>query len=125
MLTFIKAQLSAILATLVDWLITFTLGELEVLPVLYAGIAGAVGGGIFNFTVNRIWAFNSRNEKVSRQMMKYILIWLGYLTLFTFGYYLLTDPLQIDYMLAKVGLSVFLGVTYNFLLHKYFVFIIK
>ncbi len=122
MLTFLKAQFSAVLATLIDWLITFFLGELEVMPVFYAGTLGAIGGGVLNFTVNRNWTFNSKHEKVSKQIVKYTLIWLGYLVLFTACYYVFTEILKIDYMLSKVGLSVFLGVTYNYLLHRNFVF---
>lgn len=122
MRTFLKAQLSAILATLVDWLITFTLGEFELLPELASGIIGAVAGGVFNFTVNRNWAFKSRNEKVVRQMGKYLLIWAGYLILFSLTYFMLTEYFEVDYRVAKILLSVILGITYNYLLHNYFVF---
>jgi putative flippase GtrA len=125
MRTLFKSQVSSLLSTVVDFLITFALTELFKIWYLLSGIIGTVSGGIINFLINRHLVFGSSGQKGLHQASKYILVWIGYLKLSALGYYILSDCFKINYLISKVITSVLLGLTYNFLLQKYFVFGVK
>jgi putative flippase GtrA len=122
MRTLIKSQVSAFLSTVADFFITFVLTEYFKIWYLLSGIIGTVCGGIINFLINRHLVFCSSDQKALHQALRYLLVWLGYLGLSAVSYYILSDLLKINYMLSKVIVAVILGLTYNFLLQKYFVF---
>jgi len=122
MRTLIKSQISSFLSTVVDFLITFSLTEIFKTWYLLSGVISTVCGGIINFLINRTMVFESLNEKILHQAFKYILVWLGYLCLSVLVFYILTDLCKINYLISKITTSIFLGLTYNFLLQKHFVF---
>lgn len=122
MYTFLKLHASSLIATAFDWLITLALTELFNCWYLLSGIAGTICGGGINFIVNRNWVFSAKGTKALEQAYRYVLAWTGYLLLSALGLHLLTGFLKINYMASKVILSVILGITYNFLMQKHFVF---
>lgn len=125
MLTFLKAQASSLIASLLDFVLTVVL--VEWLGVWYgaASIAGNVGGAVTNFLIGRFWTFEASRKSSSGQAWRYGLVWLGYVII-NFGILVLVkDCLQLDYKVAKILVAVFLSVTYNYVLQKNFVFKIK
>jgi putative flippase GtrA len=122
MTTFLKLQISALLATLTDWLATFLLAGVIGLEFVISGIAGTAAGAAINFMINRNWVFYSQNEKALTQAKRYILIWIGYLALSGMGLFLLSNVFQLNGMTSKISTSVFLGITYNYFFQKLFVF---
>lgn len=122
MLTFVKAQASSLISTAVDFLITIILKELFGVWYLAASVTGTISGGITNFLLGRIWVFSSKDKAVTPQAFKYSVVWGGNLLLNAGGVYLLTDCLEVKYWISKVTVSVILGVCYNYVLQKFFVF---
>ncbi|WP_316804221.1 GtrA family protein [Pedobacter nototheniae] len=123
MITYLKAQASSVMASLIDFLVTIAGVNLLSLWYLAASIAGTVAGGIFNFTVNRKWVFSATSENIKAQIVKYIIVWLGNLLLVTTGVYVLTHFFNLNYVLSKVLASVIMGTTYNYIMQKQFIFI--
>jgi len=120
--TFFKLQISSFASTIADWLITIALTELFDFWYLFSGITGTISGGAIHFLINRNWVFSETETKTLHQVFKYVLAWIVYLGLSVSGLFLLTDLLKINYIASKIMIAILLGVTYNFLMQKYFVF---
>ena len=122
MITYLKAQASAIIGSLMDFLTTILL--VEVLGVWYVAgnFAGNIVGAITQFIIARNWAFHAENGKVSVQILKYVLVWIGNLILSAAGIYFFTHYIKCNYIISKTITSVLLGLTYNYIMQKKFVF---
>ena len=70
----------------------------------------------FNFLMNRLWAFKSK-MKLSKQLPMYLALFVFNIVVSDLIMYLLTDMLQIQYLLAKV-FSIGAVVSWNFVLYK-------
>ena len=62
---FLRAQLSAQMATIADFLVTILLVRLFEVYYVYATLAGAVYGGIVNCVINYKWTFKSTGKKTN------------------------------------------------------------
>jgi putative flippase GtrA len=129
MITFTKAQLASVLATGVDFLVTFVLLRWAGVPpvaasarVTFYGVTGTLCGGLTHFMVSRHWVFNAQEQKWAAQVNRYVLVWIGNLVLNASGLYLLTRYTGIQPMLAKVVTATSVAVFYNYILQKRFVF---
>src|ERR1700748_644027 len=78
---FIKAQATSIIATLVDYVVTFLLSKLFLVWFVAASIIGTTSGGIVNFILGRYWAFASKDEDIEGQGFKFFIVWIGNLAL--------------------------------------------
>ena len=128
MITFTKAQLASLLATGVDFLVTFLLLRLAGLPSVAAsgrvtiyGITGTICGGITHFAISRHWVFNAREGKWGDQLNRYVLVWIGNLALNGTGLYLLSQA-GCTPMVAKVITATTVAVAYNYTLQRLWVF---
>ena len=128
MITFTKAQLASLVATGVDFLVTFLLLRWAGLPsaaasgrVTICGITGTICGGITHFMISRHWVFNARDGKWTGQMNRYLMVWIGNLALNASGLYVLSRA-GLAPMLAKVITATTVAVLYNYTLQKRFVF---
>ena len=125
MLTFLKAQLAAITGSAVDFLIYALMVQLtgnSPAMISLATAEGAVSGGVINFIIARKWVFNEGQHKARVQVARYILVWAGSILLNSLGMYLVTYFTPINYMVARILVSVLVGVVYNYFLQKRFVF---
>jgi len=122
MSTFLKAQASSIIATFFDLLTTIVCKEFFYLWYVIASLLGTIVGGTTNFALGRNWVFNRREKKIPLQVVKYFIIWNGNLLLSTLGVFIVTHYLGFSYIISKVIVSVTVGVSYNYLLQKKFVF---
>ncbi len=126
MKAFLRAQLSAVSATAVDYGVTVTLAELLHVYYLVAVALGALCGAITNFTINYRWAFRHQSKRfessITRQSRRYVLVAVGSLIFNVCFVGLLTETLNIPYLTSKVVASVSVGFFYNYPLHKYYVF---
>lgn len=122
MATFIKAQAASLTATVVDFTITVLLKEVFHCWYLLASIIGTVSGGVVNFMMNRSWVFLAHDKKIHFQAVKYILVWIGNLVLVSGGIFFLTKYGGWSYIVSKITVSVIVGVFYNYVLQKRFVF---
>jgi putative flippase GtrA len=121
-ITFIKAQVSAIISTAADFSITWILTSFVGFWYVLSSFTGTTVGGITNFMINRHWVFKITAANKSTQIFKYLLVWTGSITLNTLGVYFLTDLLNVFYLFSKVLMSVFVGVFFNYHFQNSFVF---
>jgi len=122
MITFTKAQIASLLATGVDFLVTFLLIRFAGAPIVAGGATGTLCGGVTHFMVSRNWVFNAREEKWAAQLNRYVLVWIGNFLLNVSGLWLITRYTPVKDMLAKVIVAVTVAVCYNYILQKRFVF---
>lgn len=122
MLTFIKANISSLAASLCDYLVTIAAVRFFGMDVVLAGVTGTIGGGVINFLIGRHWAFSASEGVAHRQALRYALVWSGNLLLNALGMYLLARVAGIHYVLAKVITSLLVAICYNYPLQKRYVF---
>lgn len=120
--SFVRSQMVAIIATAVDFIVTIGLKEFLLLGYQTAVIIGAVCGGITGFLLGKYWAFVSLEAKTAVQALKYFPV-MGASILLNFGgVVLLVDHLGIQYIIAKAIIATAIGIAFNFTLHRYYVF---
>jgi putative flippase GtrA len=120
--TFFRAQLSSIAASVVDFgVLIFCV---EVLHVWYvaATALGAFCGAVTNFLLGRYWSFEAAEKPLRSQVWRYALVALGSLLLNSAGVYLITEKLHLVYWLSKVITALLVGICFNFTLQRSFVF---
>jgi len=122
MRTFLKTQISSLLATAVDFLVTIILVEAAGLHYAAATVLGAVSGAFANFIINRNWSFRAGEGSIKHQGLKYFCVWLGSVILNTLGIYLLTAHLGISYVVSKLLAAIVVGIAFNYTLQRHYVF---
>ncbi len=122
MITFIKVQAASILGSMADYLITIILVEIFHCWYLYANLTGNICGGSLQFILSRNWVFQADKGKTGNQAFKFILFFAGNILLSAAGVYFFTRFLGINYIISKTLTSVLLGISYNYLMLKKFVF---
>lgn len=120
--TFCKAQLSAQIATLVDFSVTAILTEVFRLWYLPATFLGALSGGIVNCIVNYHWVFRAQTLKMRFVAIKYLLVWGGSILLNTGGTFLLTELSSQHYLISKVIVAILVGFLWNYQMQRLFVY---
>lgn len=119
---FIKAQTSALVATGVQFLVSFLLLHIWEGYGGAANVTGVVCGGITNFMINRKWVYQDGNDTWNWQAIKYIIVWFGNLIVNATCFWVLTNYTAIDLRVAMVMASVITAVGYNYGMQKRFVF---
>lgn len=122
MITFLKANMASLVASLSDFLMTILLVQWGRVDVVIAAVAGTTTGGVVNFLIGRHWVFQTGDNRVVRQFFKYGLVWTGNLLLNTGGVYLLASCAGFHYIGSKLVTAVLVAVLYNYPLQKNFVF---
>jgi len=122
LLIFARAQLSAFLGGLVDFLIMLILTELAGWYYIYSIIAGGLIGAIANFSINKFWAFGDSKDKTFSQILKFSLVVIGSILLKSSGTYLLTESLMIKYWIARIVTDAIVCFGFNYVLHRIWVF---
>jgi putative flippase GtrA len=120
--TFIKAQAASLAATGFDFLTTIVLVNVFGWWYLAGSITGTIAGGLLNFMMGRLWAFNAGEGKMEWQFIKYVLVWTGNLLLNAAGVFIITQYVGLIPVISKVITSVVVGIGYNYVLQKKFVF---
>lgn len=133
---FLRAQLSAQIATVIDFSFTIVLAELSHLYYLYATLIGAIAGGVSNSIINYRWTFKSNDCKKKYVACKYALVWLGSIALNTYGTYALTELMRKNawvrnslalyfdnyFILAKIAVAIVVALFWNYYMQKIFVY---
>lgn len=122
MATFIKAQAASLAATCFDFLTTIVLVNVLGWWYLAGSVTGTIAGGLLNFMIGRLWAFNAGEGKIEWQFIKYVLVWTGNLLLNAAGVFMITQYIGLSYVISKVITAVVVGIGYNYVLQKKFVF---
>jgi putative flippase GtrA len=123
MKTFGRAQITALLATAVDYSSLIALVELAGMYYVHAVAIAAAAGALTNFFSNRLWAFaHDHHGHLGAEALRYGAVSLGSLGWNVFAVFLFTDGLGIRYFISKIITAVLVGVLWNYPLHKHFVF---
>lgn len=133
---FMKAQISAQMASLVDFGVTILLVKLLSMFYLYATFLGSVVGGIVNCVINYKWVFHAADCKKKHVAVKYLFVWGGSIMLNTWGTFALTEWLTdmkwvngllgyyVDnvFILSKIIVALLIGFFWNYHLQRIFVY---
>ena len=119
---FIRFQLTALFATSIDFFVTIMLKEYFHQNYTLAVGLGACTGALAAFTVNRYWVFRSLERNPISQGFRYFTIAAGSVILNTSGTYILTESINISYIVSKAIVALIIGFTYSFYFSKRFVF---
>ena len=120
--TFYEAQLSAILATAIDFGLSYALAELAGLWYVVATFTGALTGGVVNCAVNYRWVFKAEGLRKNRVAMRYAFVWVGSIALNTLGTYLVTELSGEHFIIGKTLVAVVVAILWNYQLQRNFVF---
>ncbi len=120
--SFLKYNIVAIVATASDFLTFILLFKLFKVWYVDATFIGALTGGTVAFTLNRNWTFIKKNGKLTKQAIKYIIVWAGSIFLNTYGLYLFVENSEISEIISKIIVSIIVGIGFNYFMYKYFVF---
>ncbi len=120
---FVKAQLASFFATVIDFLAAILLKSVFKLDPLPSSMLGLVAGGIFHFSVSRYWVFSATEKDKLFQIIKYGLVWGGNFVLNSAGLSLILQYAPfIKFAIAKALVAIVVGISYNYVLQKRFVF---
>lgn len=120
--SFYRSQFASIVATAADFIVTAFFTEIIHVWYVLSTAFGNLTGAIISFYLGRNWAFNRKEEKYYWQALRYAITSLMSMGLNTGGVYLLTENFAISYLISKVVMAVLVGMTFNFLMFRYFVF---
>lgn len=123
--TFVRYQLASTVATFLDFAVTVILTEAASIWYLISTSAGSLSGGIAGFILGRKWVFNASSFHGGSQALRYLIAWGGSILLNISGVYLLTNFLKFNYLHSKIITVVTVGIFFNYLLQKKFVFSIR
>jgi putative flippase GtrA len=119
---FLRFQLTAIIATTADFLVTIGLKEIYEVNYSLAVAIGATAGAITAFTINRYWVFKALELHPLEQGMRYLFVAMGSVILNTTGTWMLTEFFQFPYIVSKAIIALIVGFTYSYYFSKRFVF---
>ena len=121
--TFCKAQLTAQMATLVDFVVSFLLAAGFGMWYVNASFLGALSGGATNCVANYRWVFSGAHDLKKRWVaLKYLLVWTGSILLNTGGTYLLTELSGSYFIFPKTIVAVAIALLWNYPLQRTFVY---
>jgi putative flippase GtrA len=119
---FLRFQLTALIATTIDFFMTIFLKEKINMFYSLAVAGGATAGAFTAFTINRYWVFHSVERHPVGQGIRYMLVAAGSIFLNTIFTYMITEAFQINYLVSKAIISLTVGFTYSYYFSKRFVF---
>lgn len=122
LITFAKAQGSAIVATVVDFAVTIVLADWCGMYYFYATAIGAVCGGVTNCIINYKCVFEDAHQKKCFVACKYFVVWIGSILLNSYGTYALTELTHADFLIPKVVVAVLVAVLWNYQLQRCYVY---
>jgi putative flippase GtrA len=117
-----RSQIASLIATAVDFGTLIFLVEIGRVWYVAATATGAFLGAVVNFIFGRHWSFTAKHQTIRGQVIRYAIVSGISLVLNSLGVYLLTDYLKIHYAISRAASAVFVGILFNFPLHRHFVF---
>jgi phosphatidylglycerophosphate synthase/putative flippase GtrA len=117
----IRNLISAATATGVDFLVVLILVQLATGDPRIATAAGCIIGGLVNFSMNRVWTFGSQAPAVG-QAWRYVFVSTSSALLNSGGVAVLLFLPGLDYRIAWVIVRVAVFLTWNYPLHRDYVF---
>ncbi len=124
--TFLKAQISAMIGGVCDYFIMVFFTQVFHVHYTISIVIGGVLGAVINFSLNKTWTFMSKKMPYKNsfriQMLKFIFVVANSIFLKSFGTYLITTYIHIDYRISRIIVDLIVSLTFNYNLQKYWVF---
>lgn len=120
-LRFIKFGLVGFLGMLVDFSVTWALKEKLSVNKYVSNATGFTAAVFFNYALNRVWTFQSHDQNVQGQLLKFFLVSLFGLLLNSIILYVLVSKRKMDFYLSKF-LTICIVFVWNYLANSYFTF---
>jgi putative flippase GtrA len=120
--TFLKSQATSLTATAADFSLTILLVEVIGMWYGWANSLGNLLGASVQFTLGRRWVFKAQDRSPFIQLIKYVIVWIGYGILNSILVVVFTNNTNMHYVVVKAIASVLLSVSYGYGLQKKFVF---
>ena len=119
---FVRANLSAGIATWVEWLLVTVLVAIK-LHYLVALAIGATIGAATDFTIKRNWAFiRNKTGMIQKEAIRYVIAAAASLGLNLVLAYALVDGLGMMKIPGVITASIVVGILWNYPVHRFFVF---
>jgi putative flippase GtrA len=123
--TFAKAQVSAFVGGVSDYLIMIALTEYAGIHYTVSIVISGILGAIINFSINRYWSFSDQGSKqaaLGSQLTKFVFVVAGSIFLKSAGTFLITSGLNLDYKISRLIVELIVSYGFNYVLLKYWVF---
>lgn len=120
--TFGKAQITAQVATVADFVLSYVLAEWAGIYYVAASFLGALAGGAINCALNYRWVFETKGLGKRGVAARYLTVWCGSVGLNTLGTYVLTELSGQHFILAKAAVAIVVAVVWNYQLQRRWVY---
>ena len=114
-------QLSSLVATGVDYIVMIACVSLLGLSPVWGTVVGALCGAVTSFTLGRRWVFDARRGDLGGQALRYAMVSAVSLCCNAGGEWLLVRA-GLQYIVARLVMSLVVGIGWNFPMHRHFVF---
>lgn len=123
---FAKAQFSAFVGGLTDYMIMVIFTEVFHVHYTISIAIGGIIGAIINFSLNKVWTFHTKDipykNSFQKQLMKFVLVVLNSIILKSTGTYLISTFWGFDYKIGRVFTDLFVSIVFNYTLQRFWVF---
>lgn len=120
--SFIRSITNSLFATFVDYVVTILLASYFQLYYLSATFIGNIFGAVTSFLIGRHWVYKKKNSRWQKQVIRFVIINLLSIYLNTTGVYFLIENFDMNLIWAKTWIAIGVGIFFNFIMQKYFVF---
>lgn len=123
---FAKAQASAFIGGIIDYLIMIFLTEVFYLHYTISIIIGGIFGSVINFSLNKRWSFISKEVAykytTNKQIFRFVIVVLNSILMKDLGTYIITDYFYLDYKISRLIVDLTVSILFNYTLQKNWVF---
>jgi putative flippase GtrA len=117
-----RHQVGAAIATGVDFAAMIALVEGAHASAVLATAVGASLGGVTNFLLGRRWIFRRHSGHWAGQAVRYAVVSGASAGLNALGEHVMHDIARLQYVVARVLVSLAVGLLWNFPMQRWFVF---
>ena len=118
----LRHQVGSLAATAVDFLVMIACVSAFGLAPGAGTAVGAASGGVTNFILGRRWIFRALEGRASSQALRYALVSAASLLLNAVGEHVLVTTTHLQFVVARVIVSLLVSVLWNFPMQRSFVF---
>lgn len=117
-----KAQLSAFIGGIADWIIFLICVQIGIHYTIAIWISGFLGA-LVNFSLNKYWTYDVPSKRsLPSELFKFYFVVVGSVALKSFGTYAMTESLTIDCRISRLVVDLIVSLGYNYTLQRYWVF---
>jgi len=125
-LVFSKAQVSAFIGGICDYMIMVFITEVFHVHYMISIAIGGIIGAVVNFSLNKGWTFRSKDvpykNSIYKQLLKFVLVVINSILMKSSGTYLITTFLNLDYKISRIFVDLVVSLAFNYTLQKHWVF---